>query len=103
MAEFSISGRMTVKSLKRQFKSAFGATLRVYKGKKFAPEDATLASIRSEDGVKGGELACRGNLLVGNFENKMKEVFGITVQVANPDDTQLSDNKITIAAAGRAK
>lgn len=101
MAEFNINGRMTVKNLRKQFKDAFGATLRVYKGKQFAPEDATLASIRSGENAKGGELACRGNLLVGNFETKMKEIFGITVQVANPDNTKLVSNDITIAAAGR--
>ncbi len=101
MAEFSISGRMTVKSLRKQFKDAFGASLRVYKGAKFAPEDATLASIRSGENVKGGELVCKGNLQVGNFENKMKEMFGITVKVANPDNTKLADSKMTIAAVGR--
>lgn len=101
MAEFNISGRMTVKSLRKQFKEAFGATLRVYKGKQYAPEDATLASIRSSEGSKGGELACKGNLLVSTFESRMQEVFGITVKVANPDNTKLADSKITIAAAGR--
>lgn len=100
MAEFSISGRLTVKSLQKQFKDAFGATLRVYKGKQFADENATLASIREGD-AKGGELKCAGNLKVGNFENKMKELFGVTVQVANKSNTKLSNNDITIAAAGR--
>lgn len=101
MAEFNINGRMTVSSLRKQFKDAFGATLRVYKGAKFAPENATLASIRSGENVKGGELVCKGNLKVGNFEAKMKDIFGITVQVANPDNTKLVSDDITIAAAGR--
>lgn len=101
MAEFNISGRMTVKSLRKQFKDAFGASLRVYKGAKYASENDTLASIRSGEGSKGGELACRGNLLVSSFEAKMLEVFGITVKVANPDNTKLADKNITIAAAGR--
>lgn len=101
MAEFSINGRMTVKSLRKQFKDACGASLRVYKGAKFAPEDATLASIRSGENVKGGELVCKGNLQVGNFEAKMKEMFGITVKVANPDNTKLASSSMTIAAAGR--
>ena len=100
MAEFSIDGRMKVKSLKKQFKEAFGATLRVYKGKQFADDDATLASIRVGD-AKGGELKCAGNLKVGNFENKMKELFGVTVQVANKDDSALASNDGTIAAAGK--
>ena len=101
MAEFSINGRMTVKSLRKQFKDTFGASLRVYKGAKFAPEDATLASIRSGENIKGGELVCKGNLQVGNFEAKMKELFGITVKVANPDNTKLASSNMTIAAAGR--
>lgn len=100
MAEFNISGRMAVKSLKKQFKEAFGATLRVYKGKQFADDDATLASIRVGD-AKGGELKCAGNLKVGNFENKMKELFGVKVQVANKDDNALANNDITISAAGK--
>ena len=74
--------------------------MRVYKGKQFADDDATLASIRVGD-AKGGELKCAGNLKVGNFENKMKELFGVTVQVANKDDSALASNDITIAAAGR--
>ena len=101
MAEFNINGRMTVASLRKQFKDSFGATLRVYKGAKFADEKATLASIRSGENVKGGELVCRGNLQVGNFEAKMKEQFGIKVQVANPDNTKLVSDSITLAAAGR--
>ncbi len=101
MAEFNINGRMTVSSLRKQFKDAFGATLRVYKGPKFAPEDATLASIRSGENVKGGELTCKGNLQVGNFEAKMKDIFGITVKVANSDNTKLMPSNMTIAAAGR--
>ncbi|MBO7134204.1 MAG: hypothetical protein J6W06_08610 [Bacteroidales bacterium] len=100
MAEFSIDGRMKVKTLRKQFKDAFGATLRVYKGNQFADEDATLASIRVGD-AKGGELKCAGNLKVGNFENKMKEMFGVTVQVANKNDSALADNDGTIAAAGK--
>ena len=100
MAEFGIDGRMKVKTLKAQFKSAFGATLRVYKGKQFADDDATLASIRVGD-AKGGALKCAGNLKVGNFEDKMKEMFGVTVQVANKDDSALASNDITIAAAGK--
>ena len=101
MAEFNINGRMTVSSLRKQFKDAFGATLRVYKGAKFAPETATLASIRSGENVKGGELTCKGNLQVGNFEAKMKDIFGITVKVANSDNTKLMPGNMTIAAAGR--
>ena len=100
MADFNIDGRMKVKTLKANFKKEFGATLRVYYKKHFADEDATLSSIKAE-GAKGGEIKVGGNLRVGNFENKVKELFGIEVQVANADDTALADNSITLVAAGK--
>lgn len=104
MAEFKLDGRMKVKSLKENFKKNFGATLRVYKSitckGAMADENATLASLRAE-GKKGGELVVGGNLKVGNFENKIAELFGIGVQVANKDDSKLADNNITLVAAGK--
>ena len=104
MADFKLDGRMKVKSLKENFKKCFGASLRVYKSETckgaFADDDATLASIRAE-GKKGGELVVGGNLKVGNFEKKIAELYGIGVQVANADDSKLSSNDITLAAAGR--
>ena len=104
MAEFKLDGRMKVKTLKANFKENFGSTLRVYKSVSckggFADDNATLASLRAE-GKTGGELTVGGNLRVGNFEKKIAELYGIGVQVANPDDTALSNNDITLAAAGR--
>lgn len=100
MADIKMTGNMKVKTLRDQFKKAFGATLRVYNGAKFAADDATLASIRAE-GAKGGELTVRGNMQVGNFEDKVKELYGIKVQVANADDSKLADNGITITAVGK--
>ena len=104
MAEIKLTGNMKVKSLKADFKEAFGCTLRVYKSKSckggFADDNATLASIRAE-GAKGGELKIVGNMQVGNFEKKIAEMYGIGVQVATSDDSALADNSLTIAAAGR--
>ena len=100
MADFSISGKMKVKTLKANFKEEYGSTLRVYVGKKFADDDATLASIRKED-AKGGEVKINGKMLVGNFEKKILEEFGIVIQVATPDDSKLSDNSLTLTASGK--
>jgi len=93
-----------VKTLKADFKKAFGSTLRVYmsptcKGR-MADDDATLASIRA-DGAKGGELKVVGNMQVGNFEKKIAEMYGIGVQVANADDSALADNSATLCGAGK--
>ena len=104
MAEIALKGNMKVKTLKADFKKAFGSTLRVYmsptcKGR-MADEEATLASIRAE-GAKGGELKVNGNMQVGNFEKKIVEMYGIGVQVANAADTALADNSVTLVAAGK--
>ena len=97
MAELNINGRMLVKNLKKQFKEAFGASLRVYNGKELADDDARLASIRTGD-AKGGDLSVRGNMKVGGFEKKMLEIYGISVQVADAADTQLVPDDVTIAS-----
>ncbi len=104
MAEIALKGNMKVKTLKAEFKKAFGSTLRVYKSESckgaFADDDATLSSIRAE-GAKGGELAVKGNMQVGNFEKKVAEMYGIGVQVANADDSKLADNSATLVGAGK--
>ena len=103
MADFSLDGRMKVKTLKANFKKAFGASLRVYTTttcKTPADDEKTLAALRAE-GYKGGDLVVKGNMQVGNFEKKVAELYGIGVQVANADDTALADNSVTLVAAGK--
>jgi hypothetical protein len=100
MADINVTGKMKVKTLQNQVKQAFGCTLRVYKGARFADPEATLASIRAEDAPKSGELEIRGNMQCGNFEDKFKETFGITTQIADPENAYLAPNEITLAAAG---
>lgn len=102
MADFRIDSRMKVKTLKANFKKAFGATLRVYTTatcKAKADDEATLGQLMGN--AKGGELTVGSNIRVGNFEKKITEMYGIGVQVANSADTKLSDNDITLAAAGK--
>jgi len=94
----NINGRMKVKTLKAQFKSEFGLTLRVYDGRSFADDESTLASIRKGD-AKGGEFSPRKNTKVGNLEDKIVELFGIKNQVAGSDDSYLCDNDLTLAKA----
>ena len=102
MADISFTGNKKVKSIQKEFKEAYGATLRVYKGAKYADPDATLASLRAA-GKKGGEIKINGNKKVGNFEKEVLEEYGIKIQIAKPDDSGLSDNDLTISAAGKEK
>ena len=101
MADISVSGRMSVKTLRAQFKKEFSLTLRVYNGARFADDDATLASLRKGDASKAGDMKISGNLQVGNFEKRFQDTYGIKVQVANGDDSKLVDNSLTLSAASR--
>ena len=88
---------MTVKRLKENFKNEFGGTLRVYDGRAKADDNATLSSIRRNEDAKGGELVCNRHLTVGSFERRMRDIFGIKVQVATPDDWTLALDGITLS------
>lgn len=99
MADLKFDGRTTVRKLKAEFKAAFNLTLRVYESetqRKFADDAATLASLR-KGGKPGGDFSVGGNMQVGNFEKKIYDVFGITVQVANADNKVLVKNESTLA------
>ena len=94
----NINGRMKVKTLKKQFMDEFGLQIRIYDGRSFADEDATLAAIRKGDS-KGGEFSPGMNTKVGNLEEKIMELFGIKTQIAGSDDSYLCDNKLTLSKA----
>jgi len=93
-----IHGRMKVKTLKGEFKEEFGLTLRVYDGRSFADDEATLASLR-EKYIKSDDFAPKRNMKIGNFEKNMIELFGIKVQVSGSNDSYLCDNDLTLAGA----
>ncbi len=94
----NINGRMKVKTLRADFKKEFGLALRVYDGRSFADNNATLASIRKGDN-KGGEFSPKRNTKVGNLEDKIMEMFGIKTQVAGSDDSYLCNDDLTLASA----
>ncbi len=102
MAQLNVSGNKKVKTLKAEFKNAFGSSLRVYKSVKcvgpFADDEATLGSIATKE---GGDLTVGGNKTVGRFEEEFRDIFGIGVQVANAANTELADNSVTLVQAGR--
>ena len=94
---FLITGQMKVKTLKANFKEEFGLTLRLYDGKSFADDSKTIGQIRSKEG--SGDLSVKRNMKVGNFEDKLKEEFGIKSQVAGSEDSYLCDDDLTLAKA----
>lgn len=94
----NINGRIKVKTLKSDFKNEFGLNIRVYNGREFADDEATLASIRKGDAV-GGEFSPARNTKVGNLEEKMMDMFGLKTQISGSDDSYLCDNNNTLAKA----
>lgn len=97
MAMFSISGRMSVKTVKKNFNDAFGGNLHIMKNGKPADEGATMASLRAE-GCKGGELELKGNTKVSGMKKKMAELYGITVEVFDAEDKKAVDDGLTLAS-----
>ena len=92
MADFKITGNMNEKPLKEDFKAEFGGTLRVYDGRSHAADSATVGSVAKKTISKGSEVSANGNLLVKTFEERIKEAYGIRVEVANADDTKLASD-----------
>ena len=93
-----ISGRMQVKTLKKEFLQEFGLQIRVYEGNMFADDDATIASLRKEGQIKG-DFSPQKNMKVGSFEDNMSDKFGLKVQIAGSDDSYLCDNNLTLSKA----
>jgi len=88
----TVSGRQKVKTLKEEFKKEFGVSIRVYHGKKFADDDATLASIRAEGAPGKGDFEVHGRTKVGNVEKQFRETLGIRVQLENAEGGLADDN-----------
>lgn len=101
MADFDISGRMKVKTLRANFKKEFGSTLRVYNGVKFADDDATIASIAGKKIAADAAVKANGKTLVGNFTKNMNAVFGIKVRVSNKEDKILVPDTISLTESGK--
>ena len=89
---------MKVLTLKKNFKKEYGLSIRVYEGVSFADDKATLASIRKGNN-KGGEFNPKGDMTIGEIEDKIREVFGIKVQIAGSDDSYLCNNDLTLEHA----
>ena len=104
-ADFEVSSKMKVNALCTEFKKNFGLSLRVYKGRQLADGRMTLNTLdqRTSMTVKTGAraLTVKANQKVGDVEEAFRKQFGITVQIANIDNTKLCDNDLTLGDARR--
>lgn len=102
MATFTITGRMSAKTVKKNFKESFGGTLRILKDGKPVDDSATMASLKA-DGCKGGELELKGNTKVAGMKKKVADLYGISVEVYDADDKKPLDDSLTLASIGAAQ
>ena len=101
MADFSISGNMKIKTLKDNFKDQFGSTIRVYNGVKFASDSDTVGKIAKKSVKRGEDVSANGRTLVGNFEKQMNKNYGIKIQVATRNDSELVANDVSLTQSGK--
>ena len=103
--DFHMNSRMKVKSVQRLFKENFGLTLRVYKGKQFADPDLTVSQLnkRTSDEIDANQkdITIKASMNVGDFEKEIKNVYGLTVQVADEFDKYLINDRYTLGQASR--
>lgn len=106
-AEFSVAPNKKLKSISRDFKTAFELTLVFYKGNIIAEEDLTLAALNkrtTKDVIANTnvELKIKGSMKVGDVESLFDKNFGVKVQIKDKSGNQLVDNKLTLGQASRA-
>ena len=99
MATFTITGRMSAKTVKKNFAESFGGTLRILKNGKPVDDGATMASLKAE-GCKGGKLELKGNTKVAGMKKKVADLYGIDVQVYDANDKKPVDDGLTLASIG---
>lgn len=102
----SIAPNKKIKTIKKEFKEAFGLSLRVYKGKQFADDSLTINQLNNKVNAsiqKSSQevLAIRGASKVGQVEIMFKKTFGLTVQIADSKDEKLCDNNLSLGEALR--
>lgn len=82
MATIKITPTLTVEQLKRQFRNTFGGSLHVFSGNSVADPRTVLTSIGS--GV--GSMDIDPDVSVGQFEQAMRDRYGLKVNTFSPDD-----------------
>ena len=75
---------MTIKEAAETFRQATGGTLRIFRGQRRMVDDIPLSTLSTEP--TGTSVDTDTPQTVGEFEQKMQEVLGITARVWSSDD-----------------
>ena len=93
---------MKVKEFRQSFEDLFGATLRFFEPNRPLPmsqiqvgEEAMMGSI-AEKPLSKVSFSLSPKVLVGQFERDLWKHFGLRVQVAVSDDSELADDNLAL-------
>jgi hypothetical protein len=104
-SSFEIDDSMPITDLIKQFKSAFGCNLRIYKGKILADGRMTIRTLNEKTTLEikknAEKMKIKATEKVGDVEKKFLRHFGITVQIADKHNGKLVPNEITLGEASR--
>ncbi len=104
MEGLKVDGRMKVKTLRANFKKAFGFTLRVYNTQNhFVDDELLIANVRQGEETQNGACEINPEWTVDEFEKAFMQAFSIKVQVAEPDDSKLADNSAILVSGKTLK
>lgn len=106
-SDFEVESKMRVSELSKKFKLAFGLSLRIYKGKQLADAKMTLntldkRTVKTSVNFDANKMKIKASQTVTEVEQLFSEKFGITVQIADIENSKLSPNYMTLGDAKRA-
>ena len=95
---FTVSGRMSVGRFEEEFNVNFNVNVQVKKGGRYAPDDATLASLRPDNfkGPKKVDFSVRGNMNVGRVKRMFNDFFRLNLQLY--DGNKVASDGQTLAS-----
>jgi hypothetical protein len=104
-ASFEIDESMPVTELSKQFRAAFGCSLRIYAGKKLADGRATIRTLNQRTSLEvnkdAEKLKIKATEKVSDVEAKFLNHFGVKVRIADKHDGNLVSGEITLGEASR--
>jgi hypothetical protein len=105
--DFEVESSMKVSELSKKFKTRFGLSLRIYKGKQIADDGRmTLKTLdqrttKSNVNFDASNLKIKASQSVLEVETLFFEKFGLVVQIADIENSKLIDNELSLGEARR--
>jgi len=95
MISMRVNFQMSIASFREIFRNTYGANVRVYKGRRFASDQAKVAEVCNGTKARRSfvEVSVSGGDRVIDVEERFAEFCGLTIQIESPDGN-LADNSL---------